>query len=31
MFNGEPVQFKLTPPHPPSEFSPDTLTGESLR
>lgn len=30
-FNDEPVQFKLTSPHSPSEFAPETLAAEGVR
>lgn len=31
VFNDEPAQFRLTPPHPESDYSPDTLAAEGVR
>jgi hypothetical protein len=30
-FNGEPTQFRPTPPHKATDFSPETLAAEGVR
>jgi len=30
-FNGDPIQYKVTPPHPESTYTPETLATEAIR